>query len=66
MNEFDKWIYQSHEFQIVPEWIARAIQDKNPRMTMALASTKEYQISPLDSILGTTPFIQKITIDSLN
>jgi hypothetical protein len=67
MDEVDKWfneaLWVSKGFSILPRWMAVAIETKNPRMTLGLASSKEYRYNKIDKELSTAPFVPNIKVE---
>jgi hypothetical protein len=63
MSIFDKWLSESSGIYIVPNWLDKAIQTKNPKLTVALADSRIYKTKPLDKILDTMPMAEKINTE---
>ena len=47
--------FKSNGIVILPAWLDRAIQAKNPRVTLGLANSREFKLDQLDKILLTSP-----------
>jgi hypothetical protein len=64
-NEFDRIndMMDSSGFATIPLWLAAAIHQKNPRITLGLANSKLYRLNRLDKILNTVPDYSEIKLE---
>ena len=56
-------LLSEHGFTTVPLWLASAIQDKNPHVTLGLTNSMLYKVKPIDKVLGTLPLYEKIKME---
>ena len=62
MDSFDDLV-NTHGFTTLPVWLDKAIQGKNPHVTLGLANSQLYKLKLLDKALGTVSLYEKIAAE---